>query len=248
MKKQPGTQPSALVAQIDAPSRQLVKKETSAAQRTLETYETLDVVDPSSYEKAGVWLREAKKRKAALEDALDRVLKPIREAKRAADRARKEATNLFNEPMSIYHRAILTLTGKLGDYDRQKEAEALEEQRRLEAAERKRIEARARRAEKKGDSDRAEEIRSEPPPEPPVVVPPPTPKIEGLSKRRSWKAAVPNSTDFAHAVLRGEIDLAYVHISPNMRALNELARQSEGKNPPPGVTFYEDIGFAKAGS
>jgi hypothetical protein len=190
---------------------------------------------------AGRWLVETKERLREFEES---DLYVSHKDMAAAIRRQAKA---FKKIKDKYEEVVRLLNSKIVDYDRKQKRIALEEEARIrreqeEEAEREReaIKAEAEEAEQRGDPELARqlEVKAEQAATPiPFVGPPSTPtKIEGTQRRTTWKARV---------VDLDKVPMDYCKKVPDMAQLNSHARKYEGKNPIPGIEFFEDVYYAK---
>lgn len=127
-------------------------------------------------------------------------------------------------------------------YQRREEEKRLAEQRRLQAEaderarkEAERLAARAEKAEQSGKAEKAEALREEAAgiSAPVIQVASATPKIEGASVRKIWKARVIDSNRVPREFL-----------VVNEKALDAFAKATKGAVPVAGVEFYEEANMA----
>ncbi len=155
---------------------------------------------------------------------------PIKEA---TNRAHKQACADERRTQAPLNQAEQIVLGKISAFEKAQEAERL----RLQAAEEERARkeqekllARAEKAEAAGKLEKAEVLREE---AAMVVAPSVEPanatKIEGVSKRTTWKARVVN-----------EDLVPREYLVVNQAALDAVARSTKGKARIPGVEFYSE--------
>lgn len=197
----------------------------------------IEVVDDASYAKAAELLKAVAERRKQVQAYW-------KTPKEAASKAHKEIVAKEKdmlEPLSV---AENHLKKAIGNYTLQVEARRRAEQaeqERLRAAERERLLAEAVKAEQSGDvvametnlimAEVVEDIKSAAPATA-------TPKTEGISVRKTWKARVVD--DSKVPVVVGGVVVRPI----DMGALNNFARMTKGSMDIPGVEFYEDATLA----
>lgn len=163
-------------------------------------------------------------------------------ATRPLDDTKKRIMGWFKGPLDLISSTSKDLKGRVNQYL------AAEENKRRKAAEaeRKRVERlaaeRAKRAEAKGDVDRAEEIRQEAETEAELAgsaIAAPV-KTEGVHTRTTYSARVTDKKAFLKAIVDGH-PLAHVDlVKENTAELNKMARAMKTNLNIPGVTVVED--------
>lgn len=145
------------------------------------------------------------------------------------------------------------IKAELVAWDDKKEAERIEEQKRLDAEALKREEQRVldeaaaleREAERTGDEDlreQARQIMEEPIEAPTTMLAKSTPKVAGLNFRKTWSAEVTNMAKLIQFVAKNP---TYANLLlPNLPALNKLATSMDGKMPVDGVIARSKKGAA----
>jgi len=77
-----------------------------------------------------------------------------------------------------------------------------------------------------------------------VILPKASPKVEGVSSRKSFKARIKNLDELIKAVADGKVDRTFLFPkgvnSVEMSELNRRAQLTEGKMEIPGVETFED--------
>lgn len=179
------------------------------------------------------------------------------ETKRKAEAARKalvDEQDRMEAPLvqaeQIVKRALLT-------WEQQEEQRRREEEARLQAeaqreAERQTIEAAAaleRAGVAHGDAEmllEAEAILAQPIEAPTVVVKSTVPKVQGVTYRDNWTAHPEvNVKALAAAVARGEAPVTF--LVPNMTAIRQWAKATQGGQSIPGVRVINDRQIAARG-
>lgn len=133
--------------------------------------------------------------------------------------------------------------GKIRDYQREQEREALERQRKADEEERKRQQelldaqieaAKERGATRKDVSQIKKEAKAQPVITPPVSVAKPS----GLSTPKPWVGRVVNQKALISAMLRNAAPVNF--LVPDQKAINAYAKATKGTMQIPGVEFYQD--------
>lgn len=159
------------------------------------------------------------------------------------DQAKKAILDLFREPEQRLANAESSLKRGILDYNRQVEIE----RRRLEAElrdqqaeEAARLQAEADELRERGKEEAAEALVDSIPPVPVVVMD--TPRLDGISTRKTWKAEVVDFEVLVLAAAEGHVPMEY--LLPNEVLLNATARSLKQAAHIPGVRVYEDTGVA----
>lgn len=201
---------------------------------------SMKIEDAESYELAcGELLAVAALRKEA-ETVFGPIVKAANEAHRVALAQKAKVDGPLNEAEQI-------LKSVIGGWQREQRRIADEEARRLrEEAERAALEAReAEIMQAEAEDATPAEIAAltlMPVVVPHVTVRPSTPKVVGVSMRETWSAEV---TDLAALVRFIAANPNHVGLlSPNMTAINQMARAMKDKLNIPGVKAYSSTGVA----
>lgn len=242
------------------------KTEGSAALKVIEQHESQLTQETDRANKALAKLHE----RGAVKDQehadwIGRALVKAKENARGWKNIREEATRplyqlwksqvaKFQKPEDAYKQFISEASKLLGTWNaelkeraRKREEEIRKAQEKEAEEKRKQLEAEAAEAKKRGDLELEAEKKAQaenPPITPVVIVPQTKPKYDGLVERGEWKAVVVDKQEFIAALLLGEIDEMYAKIEPNMKMLNELARNKQGRAKVPGIRFEEKSTFA----
>lgn len=190
------------------------------------------VVINNAEELAGV-AEELKKIKAKAKELTAKRLTMTR----PLDESKKTIMDFFRRPLSFLEQAESLLKGAMLTYNRKVQAEARAAAQREEARLKKNAEARARRAEKKGDEDLAEEIRADAEMTVVPVVPEST-KVAGVSTRKVWKGEVTDMMALVKAVAAGNAPVTLLTV--DKAELGQMARSLKGAVQYPGVRFYSE--------
>jgi hypothetical protein len=165
------------------------------------------------------------------------------EMKKPALELGRKIDALFNRPLEALKAGKSAVDKLLTGYRQAQAEKARLEQERVNAAIRKEeerlrklAEARAVRAEAKGDVERAEEIRENVPSIPIPVVQAEPPKLAGVAFRTDWKAEVVGMMDLARAVAAGQVPIDA--LLPNDKYLGQTARALKSSMRWPGVRVW----------
>lgn len=179
------------------------------------------------------------------------------ETKRKAEAARKALADEKDRMEAPLVDAETVVKRTLLAWETEQERLRRDEERRLQAeaqreAERVTLEAAAaleREAAKTGDvamRQEAEDILAQPIEAPVVAVKTFVPKVQGVTYRDQWKAHPEvDVRKLAAAVAAGTVPVTF--LAPNLTAINQFARITQGAQPVPGVKFYNDRQIAARG-
>lgn len=179
------------------------------------------------------------------------------ETKRKAELARKALTDERDRMEAPLVDAEGTVKRTLLAWETTQEQIRRDEERRLQAEAQKKAEAitlaaaaaMELEATATGNAEmlqEAQDILDQPIDAPVVSVAKLMPKVQGVTYRDNWKAhETIDVKALAHGVADGVV--SEVLITPNMTALNQLARATQGTQPVPGVRFFNDRTIAARG-
>lgn len=217
----------------------------------------LRIIDAESCVNASHFLRSIKGLRADIQRWFEPHVEAAMETKRKAEAARKALTDeqaRMEAPLvtaeNQVKRALLAWETEQEERRRAGERALQEEaQRRAEAETLEAAAALEKEAVATGDAgllQEAHDILEQPIDTPVVVVKPLMPKVQGVTYRDNWKAH--DQVDIralARAVADGLVATTLLH--PNMTALNQMARATQGTQKVPGVRFYNDRQIAARG-
>lgn len=165
------------------------------------------------------------------------------EMKKPALELGRKIDALFNRPLEALKAGKSAVDKLLTGYRQEQARQAAIEQERINAAIRKEeerlrklAEAKAVRAEAKGDTERADAIRESVPSIPVPIVQAEPPKLAGVSFRTDWKAEVVSLMDLAKAVVAGQIPAEA--IMGNEKYISQTARALKSSMRWPGVRVW----------
>ncbi len=211
----------------------IIPKEAQAMKTTAEKYlagaQALTIQSPEDYQAAADTVKEYIKTEKELKAEEKKLIDPLNQTKTGIK-------NWFKGPLEFIDRAKKAIKQEMIIYDDRLEEERRKKQAEIDAAlerERKRkeklAEKRAQTAMKKGDTEKAEQIREEAEQESNMTVAPVAqkPKLNAgrVGIKTTWYAEVVNLKGLCQAVVNG--DVAITAIQPNMKVLNALARASQ---------------------
>lgn len=203
-----------------------------SGQLAIQTARELTITSQEDYERGATYLGGIKTRTKQIKDywsgpkqAAQKAHKELVEREKRMLKPLEEAERIIKKSMLDYHMAVEKA---------RREAEA--EARRRQEEEAMRLVEQAARAEEKGDEQgmainmAMAEMVSEMPPAPQME----TPKADGTSIRKSWKASVTDPTAVP-AYFNG-MELRKI----DMSVLNNIAKMSKGTMSIPGVVFCQE--------
>lgn len=188
------------------------------------------------YVRAAEFLKNIK----AMRKEIVETFKPIIDKAHAAH---KEACNQKNKYLKPVEDAEKMINSKLGVWDDEQDRKRRIEQAKLDdkaRKEREKLEAKAKKEEAKGNTEKAEELKEQAEEKEIAVpvAPSATPKVDGLTKKVTWKARV---TDI------NKLPDEYIIKSANMPVLNAMAKSVKDTRKIPGVEFYAEKSFSGRG-
>lgn len=158
---------------------------------------------------------------------------------KASYAAWKEICNLKNSIVEPLAEAERLLKGKAIAYNQEQERIAAAKQARIDAQKRKEQEellAKAKKAEEKGQTEKAENLMQQAQNMPAPVVEKAVPKNSGISIKKNWKFRVKD----VNAIPRE-------YMIPNEKALQGIATSTKGSIKIPGVEFYSEDNMSARG-
>lgn len=221
----------------------------------------LSITDRESCVNASTFLRSIKGLRAQIQQWFEPHVEAAMETKRKAEAARKALTDerdRMEAPLvdaeGIVKRALLTFENEQERLRREEEqrlqAEAQKEAERatLEAAAALEMDANQMRSPQVAEEMRQEalDILAQPIDAPVVSVAKMMPKVQGVTYRDQWKAHQDiDIKALARAVASGLVPSTF--LTPNLTAINQFARSTQGTSPVPGVKFWNDCQIAARG-
>lgn len=213
--------------QVQEPDREMIL----AANATLHDSEGFAIRSPAAATEANTQLRHIKIRRKQLDDMRKQLVAPI-------DEARGKIQALFREPLEALKHAETNYKNALLDYQREERRIAQEAARRETERLRKLAEAKAKRAEKRGDTEAAEELREQP-----IIVPTAAPTaLEGTSVLVLWRAELVDIRELCRAIADGKAPADLVRF--DQAAGNRLATALKDAADVPGVRFTREESMA----
>jgi len=221
------------------------KEVEALASTLLATSQQMHIATVTDYEHAGDLLKQIKGRAKAIEEQRVELTKPINQALR-------KINDLFGRPLDLLKKAEAALKSSMLAYQQAQERKRREEELRLqelarkeEARLRKLAEAKAVKAEAKGETDKAEEIRESVQSIPVPTVQVETPKVAGISTRTIYRAEVFDLMALLNAVVAGVVPTEA--ILPNDKYLSQTARALKDAMKWPGVRVLSEDVLAAGG-
>ncbi len=202
----------------------------------------MEVRTAESYTYAAEYL---KKIKAAMNKINEELLEPLRESKRGIDKTLSKFKTSFFNPLQSAEGIVKS---KISLYDDQQEKVRQEKEAALQREADRKAEAERKRLEKKAEKVKTPELKEQYEDEARDVVAPnvhvesTVPKIDGISKRQTWKGLITNKHAFVEAALKDGALMAMIEISQS--GLNNIAKATAGQVNYPGVEFYKDSSIA----
>lgn len=216
----------------------------------------LAITDRESCLNASHLLRSIKGLRSQIQEWFAPHVDAAMETKRKAEAARKALADERDRMEAPLAEAEAIIKRSLLAFEQEQEQRRQIEERRLQAeaqaeAERVTLEAAAaleREATATGDAEmlqEAQDILSQPIEAPAVVVGKMMPKVQGIAYRDNWRAFTTDLRALAGAVADGSV--AANLITPNLTALNQMAKATQGTQKVPGVKFFNDRQIAARG-
>lgn len=210
----------------------------------------LQIIDRESCVNASQLLRSVKTLRAQVQQWFAPHIEAAMETKRKAESARKALADERDRMEAPLIEAETTLKRSLLAWEAMQERFRLEEEQRLQAEARARAEALTLAAAAAMETEaiatgnlemqqEAADILEQPIDAPVVSVERSVPKVQGVSYRDNWKAhPTVDMKALAAAVASGAAPAVF--LTPNMTAINQYARGTQGTKQVPGVRFYND--------
>lgn len=217
----------------------------------------LRITDAASCVQASHLLRSIKGLRTDIANWFAPHIDAAMETKRKAEAARKALVDEKDRMEAPLVHAEQIVKRTLLDWEQEQERLRQAEEKRLQdaalrEAETRTLEAAAaleREAAATGDvgmREEAEAILAQPIDAPVVAVKTFVPKVQGVTYRDQWKAHPDiDVRALAAAVAAGRVPLTF--LQPNLTAINQFARATQGAQAVPGVKFYNDRQIAARG-
>jgi hypothetical protein len=217
----------------------------------------LQIVDRESCLNASHLLRSVKTLRVQVQAWFAPHLEAAMETKRKAEAARKALADERDRMEAPLVDAETVLKRSLLAYESEQERVRLEQERALQAEAQRQAEAvtlaaaaaMELEAEATGDEalrQEAVDILEQPIEAPTVFVQKAIPKVQGVTYRDNWKAhPAINVKALAAAVAAGTVPVTF--LTPNLTAINQFARATQGAQSVAGVKFFNDRQIAARG-
>lgn len=218
---------------------------------------TLSITDAASCVQASYLLRSIKGLRTEIANWFSPHLEAASETKRKAEAARKGLADERDRMEAPLVEAESLVKRTLLAWETEQERLRRAEEQRLQAeaqreAEEQTLNAAAaleREAVATGDAEMLQEatdILEQPIDAPVVSVAKFVPKVQGITYRDQWKAHPEiNVRQLAAAVASGAVPATF--LTPNMTAINQFARSTQGTQPVAGIKFWNDRQIAARG-
>lgn len=210
----------------------------------------LSIVDAESCVNASQLLRGVKALRSEVQKWFEPHIEAAMDTKRKAEAARKalaDERDRMEAPLveaeNLIKRALLTWETTQERLRREEESRLqAEAQRQAEAVTLAAAAAMEREAQQTGNAEllqEAQDVLAQPIEAPVVSVASFTPKVQGITYRDQWKAHQDiDIKALAAGVAAGTVSPTF--LLPNIPALNNYARATQGMQPVPGVKFWND--------
>lgn len=217
----------------------------------------LRVVDRESCLNASHLLRSVKTLRAQVQAWFAPHVEAAMETKRKAEAARKALVDERDRMEAPLVDAEAVLKRSLLAWESAQEQARIEEERRLQAEAQARAEAVTLAAAAAMESEavatgnaemlaEAADILEQPIEAPVVVVAKMVPKVDGITYRDNWKAHPEiDIKALAAAVAAGTAPVTF--LTPNLTAINQFGRATQGAQPVPGIRWFNDRQIAARG-
>lgn len=217
----------------NAEVQEYVSQELVKAEEMFVAAENLVIHSKEDSEGAADWLKDVKKAMNELEKQRTAITKPINDSL-------KKINELFKRPKAVLARTEAGIKKAMLAWTQAERARIQKEQeaaRKKAEAEQKRKETWAAKAEERGDTERAEELREAAEEIVPDTVAEAVHKPEGIYTQKRWTAEVVDLQAMITAIATG--NLSSEAVEPNIQFLNALAKRLQGNVLVPGVKFIE---------
>lgn len=209
------------------------------ATATLNSCKGLKITNPEIYNHLTTALKEIKGRIKDLTDKRKEITGPI-------DKAKKAVMDLFRNPINLYTQAENNIKSAMITYTDEQEAARKKEEDRLrreavarEKKEKEKLKKKAIKADEKGDTDKAEELRDQA--EDVKVAAPIMPsnigKVSGITYKTTWKFKVVDVNKIPRE-----------YLIPDEKAIREVVEATKGKLEIEGIEIYSEKSVASGRS
>lgn len=214
------------------------QQEIKEVVRLPDLYKELQIKTHEDCQAAADVLSDAKARVQALEDRRKLITGPL-------DLAKKSVMDLFRPATDALSALERVLKPKIAKFHQDQEAERL----RLEAEaadkakrEREKLEAKAEKLREQGKAEQAEQLQIQA--ETTVAATPVlhTPKVSGISMRKTWTAEVTNPVEFLKAIIVGDAPVTVLEFK--QAELNRLAGVWQSNKTIPGLSITQKSSVA----
>jgi membrane protein involved in colicin uptake len=235
---------------------QVAEQAQASTNGVLAVAEAYVIDSPEMYQLGGDELKNIKKKYKEIESLRVSITKPM-------DEAKKKVMDMFRRPLETLDKAERMLKARLLEYDQEQERirrEAEAAARKAQAEPRRKAEAEAAEARRKAEEASDAEAKAKAEAEaaeaaakaevaaatPAPIVAGSTPKVAGLSKRKTYSAEVEDLQALCKAVLEGTAPANV--IVADMKVLNGMARTLKDAFNVPGVKLVATEGLSSRSS
>jgi hypothetical protein len=242
---------------LDAPILSKESLETEAQSWTVRAKSLPPIVDAESCKNASFLLRSVKGLRSDIARWFEPHVEAAMDTKRRAEAARKGLVDEKERMEAPLVAVEMKVKAALLAWETEQEAVRRREEQRLQELARQEAETRqleaAAELEREGHAthdagmlQEAEDILAQPIEAPVVSVAKLTPKVQGIVYRDNWKAHPEiNVKTLAAAVAAGTAPSAF--LMPNLTAINQWARATQGSQDMPGIRVFNDRQIAARG-
>lgn len=217
---------------------------------------SFSITDAASCIDASHFLRSIKGVRGDIQRWFEPHVEAAMETKRKAESARKALTDERDRMEAPLVQAEAHVKKALIAWETEQETRRQAEEAALQAEARKRAEEATLAAAASLESEanatgnaemlqEAHDILSQPIDTPDVVVRSSMPKVQGVTYRDNWRAFTTDLRLLAGAVADGSV--AANLVTPNLTALNQMAKATQGTQKVPGVKFFNERNIAARG-
>lgn len=202
------------------------EQEIQAILQPIKETPVVNITTHEQYEAAAEFLKAVKAKAKELDTKRKSLTAPLDESKR-------RIMDLFKGPLEFCHNTEWDVKNRISTYLRAEQKKRDDEQRRIDEQRRKehaKLEKRADKAEEKGQTAKAEELRDQADTVAgtPVTVAAPQ-KVSGVSVKKVWKFRIVD-----------EQKIPREYMIPNEKMIGEVARATKGTLAIPGVEIYSE--------
>lgn len=216
---------------VESVKKDVVKNDVAESNNFLSRAKLVEIKSPAQYTHAVDTVKEINAKVKELEKKRRAITQPM-------DKAKKEVMDLFRTPLEaleeakkIFNRALVVFNDEQEKKRKAAQAKADAEAAEKARKEKERLEARAEKAEEKGQTEKAEVLREQAESAAPFgpVVPTQAPAPKGLHYRTTYEGIVVDKT---------KVPLEYLEV--NMSLVNKVLNASKGQLQITGIKVKEN--------